>query len=88
MLANDTSLKDKLEFNTEYFKKGMHASGFDIIDGDSAILKFRYFDFLKADNCELSKHTVSEDLDLIKLNNCNGTEVKIESVSSFKRLIG
>ncbi len=44
MLANDTSLKDKLEFNTEYFKKGMHASGFDIIDGDSAIVPVMLYD--------------------------------------------
>lgn len=38
MLDKDTSLRDKLEHNTEYFKKGMKAAGFDIIDGDSAIV--------------------------------------------------
>ncbi len=38
MLENDTSLRDKLQQNTEYFKKGMKEAGFDIIDGDSAIV--------------------------------------------------
>ena len=38
MLSNDTSLRDKLESNTAYFKKGMMDAGFDIIDGDSAIV--------------------------------------------------
>ncbi|MFN4761946.1 glycine C-acetyltransferase [Gillisia sp. Q332] len=38
MLKGDTSLRDKLEENTKYFKKGIKAAGFDIIDGDSAIV--------------------------------------------------
>jgi len=38
MLKNDTSLKDKLQWNTDYFKKGMKEAGFDIVDGDSAIV--------------------------------------------------
>ena len=38
MLENDTSLRDRLEWNTAYFKKGMKEAGFDIIDGDSAIV--------------------------------------------------
>ena len=38
MLKNDTSLRDKLQWNTEYFKKGMKQAGFDIVDGDSAIV--------------------------------------------------
>src|SRR5690606_26165434 len=38
MLATDTSLKDKLQWNTAYFKKGLKDAGFDIIDGDSAIV--------------------------------------------------
>jgi len=44
MLANDTSLRDKLEWNTEYFKKGMKQAGFDIIDGDSAIVPVMLYD--------------------------------------------
>lgn len=44
MLENDTSLRDKLEENTSYFKKGMKAAGFDIIDGDSAIVPVMLYD--------------------------------------------
>ena len=44
MLANDTSLRDKLQWNTEYFKKGMKEAGFDIIDGDSAIVPVMLYD--------------------------------------------
>lgn len=44
MLKNDTSLRDKLEWNTNYFKKGMHEAGFDIIDGDSAIVPVMLYD--------------------------------------------
>lgn len=38
LLEKDTTLRDKLEWNTNYFKKGMKEAGFDIIDGDSAIV--------------------------------------------------
>ena len=38
MLQNDTSLRDKLAENAAYFKKGMKDAGFDIIEGDSAIV--------------------------------------------------
>lgn len=44
MLASDTSLRDKLAWNTEYFKKGMKKAGFDIIDGDSAIVPVMLYD--------------------------------------------
>ncbi len=44
MLANDTSLRDKLQSNTEYFKAGMKKAGFDIIDGDSAIVPIMLYD--------------------------------------------
>lgn len=44
MLFNDTSLRDKLEKNTEYFKKGMKAAGFDIVEGDSAIVPVMLYD--------------------------------------------
>ncbi|WP_034060288.1 glycine C-acetyltransferase [Lacinutrix jangbogonensis] len=44
MLKNDTSLRDKLEHNTNYFKKGMKSAGFDIIDGDSAIVPVMLYD--------------------------------------------
>jgi glycine C-acetyltransferase len=38
MLTHDTTLRDKLVFNTRYFKKGMKNAGFDIAEGDSAIV--------------------------------------------------
>ena len=44
MLENDTSLRDKLEENTIYFKQGMKAAGFDIVDGDSAIVPVMLYD--------------------------------------------
>jgi glycine C-acetyltransferase len=44
MLKNDTSLKDKLDRNTQYFKKGMREAGFDIIEGDSAIVPVMLYD--------------------------------------------
>ncbi|RZJ35105.1 MAG: glycine C-acetyltransferase [Flavobacterium sp.] len=44
ILARDTSLRDKLEWNTNYFKKGMKAAGFDIVDGDSAIVPVMLYD--------------------------------------------
>ncbi|MFD2543005.1 glycine C-acetyltransferase [Lacinutrix gracilariae] len=44
MLKNDTSLRDKLEWNTNYFKSGMKKAGFDIIDGDSAIVPVMLYD--------------------------------------------
>lgn len=44
MLENDTSLRDRLMENTAYFKKGMKDAGFDIIDGDSAIVPVMLYD--------------------------------------------
>ncbi len=44
LLEKDTSLRDKLEWNTNYFKDGMKKAGFDIIDGDSAIVPVMLYD--------------------------------------------
>jgi glycine C-acetyltransferase len=44
LLSNDTSLRDKLEENTNYFKKSLQSLGFDIIDGDSAIVPVMLYD--------------------------------------------
>ena len=44
LLSNDTSLRDKLEENTTYFKKSLQSLGFDIIDGDSAIVPVMLYD--------------------------------------------
>lgn len=44
LLQNDTSLRDKLEWNTNYFKAGMKNAGIDFIDGDSAIVPVMLYD--------------------------------------------
>ncbi|MEM9078651.1 MAG: glycine C-acetyltransferase [Bacteroidota bacterium] len=44
LLSNDTSLRDKLHENTKYFKEGLKDAGFDIIDGDSAIVPVMLYD--------------------------------------------
>ena len=44
ILERDTTLRDKLEWNTNYFKEGMKKAGFDIIDGDSAIVPVMLYD--------------------------------------------
>nr|WP_294927695.1 glycine C-acetyltransferase [uncultured Flavobacterium sp.] len=44
LLEKDTTLRDKLEWNTNYFKEGMKKAGFDIIDGDSAIVPVMLYD--------------------------------------------
>jgi len=44
LLKRDTKLRDQLEWNTNYFKKGMKEAGLDIIDGDSAIVPVMLYD--------------------------------------------
>ncbi|MEN8886263.1 MAG: glycine C-acetyltransferase [Winogradskyella sp.] len=44
MLKNDTTLRDKVDWNTKYFKKGIKDAGFDIVDGDSAIVPVMLYD--------------------------------------------
>lgn len=44
MLSNDTALRDKLGENTSYFKEGIKKAGFDIIDGDAAIVPVMLYD--------------------------------------------
>lgn len=44
MLERDTGLHDTLAENTAYFKKGMKEAGFDIIDGESAIVPVMLYD--------------------------------------------
>jgi glycine C-acetyltransferase len=44
LLKQDNSLKKQLDENTAYFKKGIKAAGFDIIDGDSAIVPVMLYD--------------------------------------------
>jgi len=44
LLEKDTTLRDKLEWNTNYFKAGLKKAGLDIIDGDSAIVPVMLYD--------------------------------------------
>ncbi|WP_417600525.1 glycine C-acetyltransferase [Owenweeksia hongkongensis] len=44
LLSESTDLRDKLENNVNYFKKGIKAAGFDIKDGDSAIVPIMLYD--------------------------------------------
>ena len=44
LLSESTELRDQLEWNTNYFKDGMKKAGFDIIDGDSAIVPVMLYD--------------------------------------------
>ena len=44
MLSSNTELRDRLEDNTNYFKTNIKAAGFDIVDGDSAIVPVMLYD--------------------------------------------
>ncbi|MDA0700730.1 MAG: glycine C-acetyltransferase [Bacteroidetes bacterium] len=44
LLKTDTTLRDRLAENTAYFKAGMIEAGFDIIDGESAIVPVMLYD--------------------------------------------
>lgn len=44
LLEKDTELRDKLEWNTNYFKKGLREAGIDFINGDSAIVPVMLYD--------------------------------------------
>ena len=44
LLEKDTTLRDKLEWNTNYFKDGLRKAGIDFIDGDSAIVPVMLYD--------------------------------------------
>ncbi len=44
LLEKDTVLRDKLEWNINYFKIRMKKAGFDIVEGDSAIVPVMLYD--------------------------------------------
>ncbi|CAI8437088.1 MAG: 2-amino-3-ketobutyrate coenzyme A ligase [Cryomorphaceae bacterium] len=44
VLSESTELRDTLESNINYFKKGVAAAGFDYKDGDSAIVPIMLYD--------------------------------------------
>jgi len=44
LLSDTTELRDQLEWNINYFKKGVAEAGFDFKDGDSAIIPIMLYD--------------------------------------------
>ena len=50
MLSGSTALRDKLEHNTHYFRKGLQAAGFDLKDGDHPIIPIMLGDAVLAQN--------------------------------------
>ena len=47
-ISDDTSLRDKVMENAEYFRTEMKAKGFDIPDGDAAIVPVMLYDAILA----------------------------------------
>ena len=44
MISKDTTLRDKLEDNTNYFRKEMEKAGFDLVGADAAIVPVMLYD--------------------------------------------
>lgn len=44
LLSNDNELREKVKWNTQYFKAGIKKAGLDIIDGESAIVPVMLYD--------------------------------------------
>ncbi|VAV86298.1 2-amino-3-ketobutyrate coenzyme A ligase [hydrothermal vent metagenome] len=44
LIESDTSLRDKLEENTNYFRTNMEAAGFDLVGADAAIVPVMLYD--------------------------------------------
>ncbi len=56
------------------------------VSSSSAILKFSYLPFLKADGCELGSFKVDDSFSFIRLENCRSAgTIKIESKSPLER---
>ncbi|MFX8624379.1 aminotransferase class I/II-fold pyridoxal phosphate-dependent enzyme, partial [Acinetobacter baumannii] len=50
MLSSTTELRDKLEYNTKYFRTKMTEAGFDIKPGDHPIVPIMLYDAVVAQN--------------------------------------
>lgn len=50
LLSESTELRDRLEWNINYFKKGIKDAGFDYKDGDSAIVPIMLYDAALSQN--------------------------------------
>lgn len=56
-------------------------------DSPQAVIKFRWYPFLKSSSCILSERVVADDIRFIELSGCQpGQEVRIESGSPFERI--
>jgi len=63
MISEDTSLRDKVMENAAYFRKEMKTKGFDIPDGDAAIVPVMLYDAKLAQ--EMAEKLVSEGIYVI-----------------------
>jgi glycine C-acetyltransferase len=63
MISDDTSLRDKVMENAEYFRKEMKTKGFDIPNGDAAIVPVMLYDAKLAQ--EMAEKLLSEDIYVI-----------------------
>jgi len=63
MISDDTSLRDKVMENAEYFRKEMKAKGFDIPNGDAAIVPVMLYDAKLAQ--EMAEKLVAEGIYVI-----------------------
>lgn len=63
MISGDTSLRDKVMENAEYFRKEMKAKGFDIPNGDAAIVPVMLYDAKLSQ--EMAEKLLAEDIYVI-----------------------
>jgi len=63
MIANDDTLLNKLQWNTQYFKKGMEELGFDIGNSESPIIPVMLYDAKLAQ--EMASELLKEDIYVI-----------------------
>ena len=63
MISDDTSLRDQVMENAEYFRKEMKAKGFDIPDGDAAIVPVMLYDAPLAQ--KMAEHLMDEGIYVI-----------------------
>ena len=63
MLNRDTSLRDKLEWNTMYFRNKMEEAGFDLVGADAAIIPVMIYDAKLSQN--MAKMLIDEGIYVI-----------------------
>ena len=63
MLNSSTALRDKLEFNAAYFRKGIADLGYDIIEGTHPIVPIMIYDAAKSQ--ELADELLKEGIYVI-----------------------